>query len=183
MAGLYVKLDTAFTDDERIAEAGWDGAGVYAHLLCIAKRLEKDGRIGVIHLQRLAAPTKILRRLVALGLLVEHSDGAVSIASWLEHNMTAAEIRERRAADAERKRQARALRPAGLQAESVGNPGGIPQESLLSRAEDGIRRTRYTPEPVTPPDFVPDSTPADPALALAAVRDIKTKSANEGRAS
>jgi hypothetical protein len=118
---MYVPLDVNFPDDDKIIAAGLDGAGLYTHALCLAKRLEQDGKISRAHLHRFGASDELIDRLVALTLFTENNDG-LWITAWLRHNESLEEIDGRRASDAQRKRTARRKRPTGQEQASAGNP-------------------------------------------------------------
>lgn len=82
---LFVKLDTTWPDDDRVIEAGIDGAGGHAIAMCLAKRLETDGWIGRRLLARYGVSDGLCDRLVDVGLL--HSDGdKVRPAGWHSRN-------------------------------------------------------------------------------------------------
>lgn len=137
-SGLYVKLDSNFPDDEKIEDVGLEGAGLYAMALCVAKRLNEDGRIRRSKLRRLGASDDLIDECVAVGLFTEDGD-SVFIAAWLGHNESAEDIATRRAEDAARKRVTRAKRPAGHSETSGRSPSG--RADLEEEEEEDKKRT------------------------------------------
>lgn len=111
-SGLFVKLDTNFPDDDRIEEVGFAGAGLYAMALCLAKRLNEDGRISRSKLHRLGADNDLIDLCVTAQLFTEDGTG-LWISAWLNYNECVSSIEQRRSEDASRKRVTRGKRPAG----------------------------------------------------------------------
>jgi len=97
---LYVQLDTNWPDHHKVIEAGIDGAGAHAIVLCLAKRLEKDGWVRCALLRRYGIDGELLERLVSLELL-EADDGQVRPWDWHSRNPSQAAISARRVAKAE----------------------------------------------------------------------------------
>lgn len=97
---LYVQLDANWPDNPKIIRAGWEAAGVHAAVLCLAKRLEKDGWVDRAILRRMEATDAVLDRLVELELLDAGND-SVRPHDWLERNPSQGAIEARRAARAE----------------------------------------------------------------------------------
>lgn len=93
---LYVQLDANWPDNPKIIRAGWEAAGVHAAVMCLAKRLEKDGWVDRTILRRMDATDAVLDRLVELGLL-EAEDDSVRPHDWLDRNPSQAAIDARRA--------------------------------------------------------------------------------------
>lgn len=112
MAGkLYVPVDVNFDDDDKIIDAGIVAEAVYQRMLRLAKRKETDGHIATAQARRICAdiPAAVLdavgdpvERLVTVGLL-DRTDTGFVIGSWLDHNVSRAELDEKRRAEAERK--------------------------------------------------------------------------------
>jgi hypothetical protein len=122
---MYVPLDVNFPDDEKIEAVGFDGAGLYVMALCIAKRTQTDGRLTRVKLLRLGATDVQLDALVASDLVRADGPDHVIITAWLDHNDSADEIAEKRAADALRKRRTRGKRPNGHGETSERTPPGV----------------------------------------------------------
>lgn len=97
---LYVQLDTNWPDHHKIIDAGVDGAGAHAIILCLAKRLEKDGWVRRSVLRRYGIDADLIARLVDLDLL-EAGTEAVRPAGWLDRNPSQAAIEAERAAKKE----------------------------------------------------------------------------------
>lgn len=98
---LYVQLDTNWPDHPKIIRAGYDGAGLHAIIMCLAKRAESDGWVDRIVLTgRYGASVELIDRLVDLDLLESDGD-AVRPDGWLDRNPSQAAIAARRAAKAE----------------------------------------------------------------------------------
>ncbi len=94
---LHVQLDTNWIDNEKVMDAGWEGAGVHAGIMCLAKRLNTDGWVPLKTTVRYLMPTETVDLLVDLGLL--ESDGArVRPNDWHERNPTKAAIAAKREA-------------------------------------------------------------------------------------
>lgn len=97
---LFVKLDVSWPDDDRVIEAGLDGAGLHATAMCLAKRLETDGWVGRRLLVRYGATDEMLDRLVSLGLMAVDND-QYRPAGWLSRNPSQSAIDMRAAAKRE----------------------------------------------------------------------------------
>lgn len=121
---MYVPLDVNFPDDDKVIAVGLEGAGLYAQALCVAKRLEKDGRLSWAHLRRLGAADELIESLITVGLLSEDDDG-LWITAWLAHNLSQDEIDEKRSSDAKRKRLSRKNRPNGREEASERTPESV----------------------------------------------------------
>lgn len=121
---MYVPLDVNFPDDDKIVEAGIDGAGLFVFALCLAKRTEQDGKVSRVLLRRMGGTDELFDRLVTIGLFDER-DGGLWVTRWLKHNMSKADLDAKRAAEAERKRKSRGNVPSGHAPDTE----GIPPES------------------------------------------------------
>ena len=97
---LYVQLDTNWPDHHKIIDAGVDGAGAHAIILCLAKRLESDGWVRRTVLRRYGIDADLIARLVDLDLLEDGPD-AVRPDGWLDRNPSQAAIEADRAAKKE----------------------------------------------------------------------------------
>lgn len=96
---LYVQLDTNWPDHPKIIRAGYDGAGLHATVLCLAKRAENDGWVDRLLLtRRYGAPADLIDRLVSLDLLETDGADAVRPDGWLDRNPSQAAIDARREA-------------------------------------------------------------------------------------
>lgn len=146
-SGLYVQLDVNFPDDDKIEAVGLAGAGLYAQALCLSKRLMSDGRLLRSKLYKLGADDELIDRCVECGLFSVRADApdAVFITAWMGHNDSAAEIEERRAKDAARKRLTRASRPAGLQPDSSRTPNG--RADTVEKRREEKSKEEPTPSP------------------------------------
>lgn len=157
-SGLYVQLDVNFPDDDKIEEAGLDGAGLYAMALCLAKRLMTDGKLKRSKLHRLGATDELIDRLVQVDLFCvrETSADAVWITAWTGHNEPSSAIEERRAKDAARKRATRANRPSGHADTSAQRPRGHADTVEKSREEKSKEENTPSPDPVPALAAVPE---------------------------
>lgn len=97
---LYVQLDTNWPDHPKIIEAGVEGAGAHAIILCLAKRLEGDGWVPLSLLRRYDIDLDLIDHLQGLRLL-EGDPGRVRPWGWLDRNPSQAAIEAKRAAKAE----------------------------------------------------------------------------------
>jgi hypothetical protein len=111
---LYVQLDTNWPDNHKIIDAGVDGAGAHAIVLCLAKRLEHDGWVRRPLLARYGVDGALLDRLVDLELL--ESDG-VNVRPWDWHSRNPSQP----AIDAKREAKVRAGKAGNH--ERYGHPG------------------------------------------------------------
>lgn len=104
--GLYLPLDVNFWDDPRIVRAGEKPAVLYLAMCLASKRLGSDGRLEPLQIDRLHVSgwKARLDALLREELVLDLSDGAYTIAAWLQHNDPSHVVAERRAADAARKR-------------------------------------------------------------------------------
>ena len=101
---LYVQLDTNWPDNHKIIDAGIEGAGLHAIVLCLAKRLETDGWVRRAVLYRQGATDDLIGRLVDLRLL-EADEGRVRPWGWLDRNPSQAAIAASRASKREAARR------------------------------------------------------------------------------
>lgn len=93
---LYVQLDTNWPDHHKIIDAGVDGAGAHAILLCLAKRLESDGWVRRSLLRRYGIDAELIDRLVDL-VLIDADGDRVRPHGWLDRNPSQAAIDASRA--------------------------------------------------------------------------------------
>lgn len=94
-----MQLDTNWPDNPKIIRAGWEAAGVHAAVMCVAKRLERDGWVDRAILHRMGATDDVVDRLVELGLLDAESE-CVRPHDWLDRNPSQAAIGAIRASKA-----------------------------------------------------------------------------------
>lgn len=97
---LYVQLDTNWPDNHKIIDAGIEGAGLHAIVLCLAKRLEDDGWVRRSLLHRQGATDALIDRLVDISLLDAEGE-RVRPHGWHDRNASQAAIEARRANKAE----------------------------------------------------------------------------------
>jgi hypothetical protein len=154
---MYVPVDVNFPDDDKIEAVGFEGAGLYVMALCLAKRLNSDGRLTRVKLRKLGASDAQIDALVAADLVRVDGPDAVVIAAWLAHNDDAATVAHRRAEDAARKRRTRGKRPTGHTADAPDTSGRSPV--VESRDRDRHRGKRSSaadaaaPRLIAPPSF------------------------------
>lgn len=121
MAGLHIRLDVNYPDDDKIVAVSPLAELLYVRCLCLAKRLQTDGVVSAVQVRRMGVDLEqpgLEDELVGAGLWARDEAGFV-IAAWLTHNPSKAELDAARESDARRKR---------LRSESARNPAG--------RAED-----------------------------------------------
>lgn len=108
-AGLWVKLDANFFDDDAIMEVDPLAQLIYIRMLCLAKRTETDGFVSYRHLDKECADItdlgRYLEQLVVVRLIDEDQmQRGWKIYSWLKWNKSKAdieELREKRRRDGE----------------------------------------------------------------------------------
>jgi hypothetical protein len=138
--GLFLPLDVGFFDDEVtifIREIGGDAPiTLYLAMCLLAKRLLSDGYLTRSQVKKLNEPNweaslKVLvkREPVTKKVLIQDmKNGRFYIAGWRKHNVSAAEVVESRAVDAERKRNERATKKGDVKGSLV----------RLDRVMDGV---------------------------------------------
>lgn len=108
----WVKLDDTFTDHPKVEMAGDNAAWLYVAGLLYAYRADTDGFIPngrVPKLTNLKGPKRLAQRLVDVKLWEVADDGYV-IHDYLDHQQSAADREEQRAANADRLRKHREKR-------------------------------------------------------------------------
>lgn len=97
---LFLPLDAAFFDDERVIEAGEKAGWLLLAMFCRIKQLGKDGTITDAQIGRLGVPgtRQRLAALVDVGLICR-IDGGYEIPAWLKWNERQS-VREKRSQDA-----------------------------------------------------------------------------------
>lgn len=94
---LYVQLDATWPDNPKIIDAGLDGAGLHAVVMCIAKRQNTDGWVHRRVLYRQGASDELIDRLVDLTLFDSEGD-RVRAHDWHDRNPSQAAIEAKRLA-------------------------------------------------------------------------------------
>lgn len=97
---IYVPLDAAFFDDDKVVEAGEAAGWLYLNMVCRVKQLDSDGVLTRPQISRLSVTgwQKRLARLVEVGL-VRESDEGFAISAWLKwHEPSAVRSARARAA-------------------------------------------------------------------------------------
>jgi hypothetical protein len=125
---MYVPLDVNFPDDDKIESVSNAAAGLYCKALCLAKRLETDGRLHRRKLHKLGADDDLIDECVRVDLFRTDAD-TIWITAWLNHNESAEEIAERRAADANRKRRTRKKQGPASTSRPSGRSSDVRSES------------------------------------------------------
>ena len=97
---LYVQLDCNWPDHHKIIDAGVEGAGAHAIVMCLAKRLERDGWVRRSVLARYGVTDALVDRLLELELL-EAEDVQVRPWDWHDRNPSQAAIAAIRASKVE----------------------------------------------------------------------------------
>lgn len=94
---LFVQLDANWPDNHKIIEAGLEGAGLHAIVMCLAKRQNTDGWVRRRLLYRQGADDELIDRLVDLSLLDADED-RVKPHDWHDRNPSQAAIEAKRLA-------------------------------------------------------------------------------------
>lgn len=97
---LHVQLDVNWIHNPKVARAGLDGAGLHAHVMCLAKSLQTDGWIDTYILSRFGATDELIERLVDLELL-EREGTRVRPNGWHDRNPTQAALDKKQASKSE----------------------------------------------------------------------------------
>jgi hypothetical protein len=128
---LYVPLDVAFFDDEKILAAGERATYLYVAILLRIKMLDTDGIITRAQVARTGVPGWQIRlaRLVAVGLLLTDDGDEHIVPTWSRWNELSHERSERLRADRERKARTRVSGDV-----SARNPDGFTADSALKQA-------------------------------------------------
>jgi hypothetical protein len=100
-----VPVSVDFFGDEKILELTPLARLEYLEILCIAKRIESDGKVTLAQVRREQPDVEdhpgLLRELVKHELLVQEDDRTYLICAWLKWNKSAAELDQLRAKKAE----------------------------------------------------------------------------------
>lgn len=106
--GSFAPLSAHYYDDDAVIAAGEKAETLYVRGLAFAARKPMDGFISDLQLTtfRLPGVNARAQRLVDAGLW-ERVEGGYRVTAWLKHNRSRAEIEEKQAADAARKRGGR----------------------------------------------------------------------------
>lgn len=115
-SGLYVPLDVNFSDDDKVMECSAEAHLLYIRSLLLSKRTQSDGFVHHRQLRRLTEGFRYLAdcdvgpvlvaELVDVGLWDELEDGWL-IAAFTAHNQTSEQLAEKKAKEAERRRNKR----------------------------------------------------------------------------
>jgi hypothetical protein len=121
----WVRLDDNFVDNPKLAELDDRAFRIYIWALCYCARHLTDGflALGVLRgcplVTRKYTAGRVLECLVGTGLW-EEVEGGLRIRDYLDYNPTAAKVKEKRAAAAERQRRWRDSREKRLRRDSNG---------------------------------------------------------------
>lgn len=147
----WVRVDDGFPEHPKLRAAGPLGRELFIAALCHCNRYLTDGRLTMEDLRRLAqyedifvrdplavvearpAVEDVLERLIFAGAF-EWNDGVIHIHDYADFQPTKAQILERREADRERKRLARAGFSKSKVGMSARTPGRGPIENHLEPA-------------------------------------------------
>ena len=137
---IYVPLDVEFFDNDKVLEAGEKAGWLFLAMTARAKKLLTDGVLTESQIARLHVTgwKARLKALVAEGLVEDQGEGRWLIVGFLERNMSAAEVEQKRAADRARKASTTPPDsdppPRGIRRDSARNPSGPLRE--VKRRED-----------------------------------------------
>lgn len=84
--GLFVPLDVNWVNHPKIIAVGFEGAGLHAAAMCLAKQFETDGVLHVAQLTRIGATPELVDLLVTEGLFDRVDDRRVAVHGWLDRN-------------------------------------------------------------------------------------------------
>lgn len=103
-ARLYVPLDAAFFDDDKVVRAGEAAGWLYLAMCARAKQLDNDGVMNLEQVERLHIKgwQKRLQTLIEVDLVVRVDD-RIGICGWLNWNESSAERAAKRERDRIRK--------------------------------------------------------------------------------
>lgn len=144
---MWVRLDDSFADDPRVLRAGSEAAWLHVRGLCYSARHLTDGRIPREFLVGHRGGAPLARKLVEVGLWQESMDGYV-IADYLAWNPPASGVKEKRAKDAERKRNLK-----GFSVESERDPPSPSRPVPVPSRKDRDLTTSLAPTPSTDGPF------------------------------
>lgn len=106
----WIKLDDSFSEHPKVVQAGDRAAWLFVCGLLYASRTLSNGFVPASQVSRLCAlrdAQALAKRLTSVGLWVEVEDGYV-IHDYLEHQRSAAQVKEERRKSAERVKRHRA---------------------------------------------------------------------------
>lgn len=112
----WVRLDDSFSEHPKVVQAGDRAAWLFVCGLLYASRTLSNGFVPASQVSRLCSlrdTQALAKRLVSVGLWVEVEDGYV-IHDYLEHQRSAAQVKEERRKSAERVKKHRAKKEADV---------------------------------------------------------------------
>ena len=142
----WFRIDDGFYDHPKAADVSNAAIGLWARAGSYCSRYLTDGAVSRTFV-RSWGTTKQAAELVKAGLWTEDADGW-RFHDWTQSNPTRAEVEERRAEDAERKREARKSR-SNRRERPTGNPSDV--------RPDGGEDSARTPQGLRP-DVQPDNS-------------------------
>lgn len=150
---LYVPLQCGYYDDEKVILAAerspWCEV-LFVRLLARAKDAERDGFVSIADVVAVRVPnhSRWVAVLVELGLLVE-AHGGWQFPAWEQHNLTMAQVAEKRARAAERKeqwRQAQEQKKNASVPRSATRDNAVPDASRNADATQDLLAVSPKPE-------------------------------------
>lgn len=155
----WVKVMNSLPSHPKILLAGDRAAWLYVCGLCYSNEHLTDGFIAkavlVVAAPGVKAPERLSARLVEAGLW-EAVDGGWQVHDYGEHQRTAAQVKDVRRKDRERKGAKdssdtlttdSARNPLGIHAESNGTPNGASRASHANRSQEEKRKELTPPSP------------------------------------
>lgn len=184
----YVKLDDGFFANPKVAQAGYEGAGLYAMGLSYCGKYLTDGFLPEFWAHQ--HPRRIIKRLLDAKLW-RVVDGGYVMADYLEYNRSAEEIKEERRKKREggkrgaeerwarEQAEAQAVRKAiaGSMAYPIADPTGASDAPDQTRPDQGLRESvSSTPDQKDPRRASPAlADQAEPILAVIDKVDANTE--------
>lgn len=141
MAELYVPLDVNAPDDPKVIAAGDMAELVFYRSLCLAKRLQSDGKIASSQVRRLGGDSDVAAALVQAGLWAVE-EGGYLIISFLKRNPSRATVDADRRAAADRKAAYRKRSKRDTKPMSPGTGESRPTGLSLSEVKRSEELTR-----------------------------------------
>jgi len=137
-ARIYLPLDVAFLDDDKVIAAGERAAWLYVAILLRIKHLDTDGIITRAQIARTGVTgwQTRLGKLIAVGLVVTDDADTFVIPAWSKWNELSHQRAERHRKDRERKAASK---------DSI--PRGIQRHSALNAVQSSEGKPRNPPQP------------------------------------